>query len=172
MNTKSYNVLFLCTGNSARSILAEAILNRQGAGHFKAHSAGSHPTGWVNPLVLEQLAQAGISTDGLRSKSWNEFAGPDAPAMDFVFTVCDRAAGESCPIWPGRPVTAQWSIPDPASMPGTEAEKHRAFTQAFLLLQNRISLFLVLPLDKLDRMRLQRELDVIGKADIGMVAKP
>ncbi len=169
MNAKRYNVLFLCTGNSARSILAEAILDRLGAGRFQAYSAGSQPTGVVNPLVLDQLSAAGMSIEGLRSKSWSEFGNSDAPAMDFVFTVCDRAAGESCPVWPGQPVTAHWSIPDPASIQGTDAEKHRAFHQAFLLLQNRISLFLVLPLEKLDRMSLQRELHGIGQAGLDVL---
>ncbi|MGC2461527.1 MAG: arsenate reductase ArsC [Steroidobacteraceae bacterium] len=162
MTDKTYNVLFLCTGNSARSIMAEVLLNRLGQGRFRAFSAGSHPTGRVNPLAIEQLERARLPTEGLRSKDWDEFARPGAPALDFVFTVCDRAASEVCPVWPGQPMTAHWGIEDPAAVQGDETRRRRAFSVAFSALQRRISLFLSLPITKLDAMALQRELDDIG----------
>jgi arsenate reductase (thioredoxin) len=155
-----YNVLFLCTGNSARSIMAEAILNQKGAPNFKAYSAGSHPAGRVHPVVLKQLESAHLPTDGLRSKSWEEFEGPDAPRLDFVFTVCDNAAKEVCPAWPGQPMTAHWGIADPAAVQG---EKEKAFRDAFFLLDRRISLFLSLPLSTLDDLALKQELNKIGR---------
>jgi protein-tyrosine-phosphatase len=161
---KPINVLFLCTGNSARSILAEAYLNSAGRGRFKAHSAGSHPAGKVNPLALEILAKNRISVAGARSKSWSEFAGAGAPAMDFVFTVCDDAAGEVCPVWPGQPMTAHWGIADPAAVAGSDEDRRRAFVRAFTELTARINLLLALPIDKLDRLALKRRLDEIGKA--------
>jgi arsenate reductase len=157
------NVLFLCTGNSARSILAEAYLNTAGAGRFRAYSAGSHPTGKVNPFAVELLRKKGISTDGLRSKSWDEFAGPGAPALDFVFTVCDNAAGEACPLWPGQPVTAHWGVPDPAAMAGSDEDKRRAFLGAFTTLSSRIRLLLELPVARLDAHSLRKSLDDIGR---------
>lgn len=156
-------VLFLCTGNSARSILAEAILNHKGKGAFKAYSAGSHPTGKVRPEALKQLELAGISTEGLRSKSWDEFAAPGAPPINFVFTVCDNAAHEVCPLWPGQPMTAHWGIPDPAAVKGTPEEIERAFRDAFSVLDRRIGLFLSLPLATLEQMAIQREIDSIGR---------
>ena len=158
------NVLFLCTGNSARSILAEGILNHKGAGRFTAYSAGSHPSGMPRPEALAQLRAAGIATDGLRSKSWDEFAVPNAPRMDFVFTVCDNAANEQCPFWPGQPMTAHWGVPDPAAVHGTAEEIARAFRDAFVMLDRRISLFLALPLTALDQMAIKRELDQIGSS--------
>jgi len=158
-----YTVLFLCTGNSARSILAEAILNRLGAGTFKAYSAGSHPKGRVHPEALQLLSRNGYSTERLRSKSWDEFAEPGAPKMDFVFTVCDNAAGEVCPIWPGQPMTAHWGIADPAAVQGSDEVKRRAFLRAFSELSTRINLFMSLPLDKLDRLVLKKKLDQIGR---------
>jgi arsenate reductase len=164
MTTPSYNVLFLCTGNSARSIMAEAILNRKGQGKFAAYSAGSHPSGSPRPEALAQLASAGISIEGLRSKSWDEFAGANAPAMNFVFTVCDNAANEVCPYWPGQPMTAHWGIPDPAAVRGTPDEIARAFRDAFVILDRRIGLFLSLPLATLDQLALQRELKQIGQS--------
>jgi arsenate reductase len=160
---RTYNVLFLCTGNSARSIMGEAILNRDGRGRFKAYSAGSHPKGEVHPYTLELLQNLGFSTEGYRSKSWDEFAEPDAPQLDFVFTVCDDAAKETCPVWPGQPMSAHWGIPDPAAVEGTEAVKREAFAQAFRMLGNRISLFVNLPMTSIDRMSLQRSLDQIGQ---------
>ena len=160
---RPYNVLFLCTGNSARSILAEAFLNQEGKGRFRAFSAGSFPKGAVNPVALALLRQLGYPTDGLRSKSWDEFALPGAPQMDFVFTVCDQAAGEICPIWPGRPVSAHWGIPDPAAVEGTDAEKMQAFREALRMLSNRIGVFIELPFDKLDRIKLKTRLDDIGR---------
>jgi arsenate reductase len=160
---RSYNVLFLCTGNSARSILAESFLNAEGRGRFRAFSAGSFPKGAVNPVALALLRQIGLSTDGLRSKSWDEFAVPGAPQMDFVFTVCDQAAGEVCPVWPGQPVSAHWGIPDPAAVEGSEAEKMQAFREALRMLSNRIRIFTELPFDKLDRIRLKARLDDIGR---------
>jgi arsenate reductase len=160
-----YNVLFLCTGNSARSILAEGILNQLGRGNFRAYSAGSHPSSSPRPEALKQLALAGIPTEGYRSKSWDEFSTPDAPKLDFIFTVCDNAANETCPYWPGHPVSAHWGIEDPAAAQGTPEEIDRAFQRAFTLLQRRISLFLALPLDTLDQMALRKELDTIGKLE-------
>jgi arsenate reductase len=157
------NVLFLCTGNSARSILAEAFLNQEGKGRFRAFSAGSFPKGAVNPVALALLRQLGYPTDGLRSKSWDEFALPGAPQMDFVFTVCDQAAGEVCPVWPGQPVSAHWGIPDPAAVEGTDAEKMQAFREALRMLSNRIGVFIELPFDKLDRIKLKTRLDDIGR---------
>ena len=162
MMESTKNVLILCTGNSARSILAEAIFNRDGNGHFKAFSAGSHPTGKVNPFALELLQREGFDTGDLRSKSWDEFAIPGAPQLDFVFTVCDNAAGEMCPVWPGQPISAHWGIEDPAAAEGSEDDKRKAFFHAFNFLQRRISLFLALPLDKLDRVALKQKLDSIG----------
>ena len=157
-----YNVLFLCTGNSARSILAEAILNRKGAPNFTAYSAGSHPAGAVRPEALRQLDLAGLSTDGLRSKSWDEFAVPGAPQMDFVFTVCDNAVRESCPLWPGQPVSAHWGVADPAAVEGTREEIARAYRGVYTILDRRISLLLALPLATLDKMAIKRELGKIG----------
>jgi arsenate reductase len=159
----TYNVLFLCTGNSARSIMAEGILNHRAKGQFTAYSAGSHPSGAVRPEALRQLELADISTEGLRSKSWDEFAAPGAPPMHFIFTVCDNAANEVCPVWPGHPMTAHWGIPDPAAVQGTPEEKERAFLDAFSILDRRISLFLALPLSTLESLAIQRELDSIGK---------
>jgi protein-tyrosine-phosphatase len=162
---RTYNVLFLCTGNSARSILGEAIVNDVaiGQGRFRGFSAGSHPKGAVNPYALEVLRDQRMSVDGLRSKSWDEFAGPEAPAMDFVFTVCDQAAAEACPYWPGQPVTAHWGLPDPAAVEGTEEDKRRAFRDAFLVLKRRIELLASLPVDTLDRLALRDRLDRIGR---------
>ncbi|MGO8755015.1 MAG: arsenate reductase ArsC [Gallionellaceae bacterium] len=162
MHDHIYNVLFLCTGNSARSIMAEAILNHQGRGRFRAFSAGSHPAGRVNPYAIEQLKRARLPTDGFRSKNWNEFSSPDAPQLDFVFTVCDNAAGEVCPVWPGQPMTAHWGIEDPAAVEGSDEQKRRAFSTAFAQLNRRISIFTNLPLAKLDAISLKRELDSIG----------
>lgn len=160
---KIYNVLFLCTGNSARSILAEAILNREGRGRFRAWSAGSHPKGKPHPYALDLLSKLNHDTAFARSKSWSEFAEPGAPAMDFVFTVCDSAAAEVCPVWPGQPMSAHWGIPDPAAVEGSEAERRQAFTEAYRLLLNRISIFTSLPMRSLDRLSLQRRLDEIGR---------
>ena len=159
----AYNVLFLCTGNSARSILAEAILNAEGKGKFKAYSAGSHPSGKVNSFSIELLEQRRYPTDGLRSKAWDEFAAPGAPELDFVFTVCDNAVGEVCPVWPGQPISAHWGVEDPAAVESTDEEKRNAFVKAFTVLQRRISLFASLQLDQLDRFSLQTELRDIGK---------
>ena len=159
----SYNVLFLCTGNSARSIMAEAILNFKGRPNFTAYSAGSHPSGQVRPEALGQLEIAHIPTRSLNSKSWDEFSQPGAPKLDFVLTVCDNAAKEVCPVWPGQPMTAHWSVPDPAAVRGSQADIERAFRDAFLILDRRISLFLSLPLKTLDRLALKRELDNIGQ---------
>jgi arsenate reductase (thioredoxin) len=159
-----FNVLFLCTGNSARSILSEALLNKRGQGQFRAFSAGSHPAGRVNPYALELLQRMGYSTDGLRSKSWDEFAAPGAPDLDFVFTVCDNAAGEVCPMWPGQPITAHWGIPDPAAVEGTDDQKRRAFDDAFRILERRISLFLSLPIRSLEQLVLQERLSEIGRS--------
>ena len=158
-----YNVLFLCTGNSARSIMAEAILTRRGRPNFNAHSAGSHPTGKVRPEALKQIERAHLPTDALRSKNWLEFSAPGAPKMDFVFTVCDDAAKEGCPIWPGQPMTAHWGVPDPAAVAGSPEQIEKAFRDAFVLLDRRISLFLCLPLSSLEKMAIQREIDRIGK---------
>lgn len=158
-----YNVLFLCTGNSARSIMAEAIMNHKGAPTFTAFSAGSHPSGVVRPEALEQMNAAGLRTESLRSKSWDEFAVPGAPPLDFVFTVCDNAAQEACPHWPGQPITAHWGAPDPVTMTGSEEVVDRAYKQAFAMLQRRISLMLSLPLATLDSMSLRKELDNTGR---------
>lgn len=162
--TEPYNVLFLCTGNSARSIIAEGLLNRDGEGRFKAFSAGSHPKGRVHPFTLELLRSMGIDTGFARSKSWDEFAVTGAQEFDFIFTVCDDAANEPCPVWPGHPMTAHWGVPDPATAEGTDAEKHLAFAEAARLLGNRISLLLNLPLASLDRLALKSKLDAIGKS--------
>ena len=163
MTESIYNVLFLCTGNSARSILAESILNREGQGRFKAFSAGSQPKGQVHPFALALLKKMNHLTAGLRSKSWDEFATSDAPHLDFVFTVCDNAASEVCPIWPGQPMTAHWGVLDPAAAEGTEAERHLAFAEAYRMLHNRISVFTSLPIKAIDRLSLQRRLDEIGR---------
>ena len=160
---KRYKVLFLCTGNSARSIMAEAIMNRKGLPNFTAYSAGSHPAGFVRPEALKQIEAAHFSTVALRSKSWDEFSGPGAPPLDFVFTVCDNAAKEVCPYWPGQPMTAHWGVPDPAAVEGTPEEIDRAFRDAFSTLDRRISLFLCLPLASLDKLILQKEIDEIGR---------
>jgi arsenate reductase (thioredoxin) len=162
-STNRYNVLFLCTGNSARSIMAEAILNRKGKPVFAAHSAGSHPTGFVRPEALRQLRLAHLATEGLRSKSWDEFAVPGAPQMHFVFTVCDSAAKETCPVWPGHPVTAHWGIPDPAAVTGSPDVVEHAYQDAFMTLDRRIGLFLFLPLASLDSLAIRREVDRIGR---------
>jgi arsenate reductase len=161
---RKVNVLFLCTGNSARSILAEAYLNSAGEGRFSAHSAGSHPAGRVNPYALELLEKNRLPTAGLRSKNWDEFARAGAPKLDLVFTVCDNAAGETCPVWPGQPITAHWGVADPAAVQGTDAEKRKAFLRAFTELGARINLLLALPVDKLDRRVLQKKLNDIGRA--------
>jgi arsenate reductase (thioredoxin) len=159
-----YNVLFLCTGNSARSIMAEAVLNHRGKDMFTAYSAGSHPTGTPRREALEQIESAGMSTDGLRSKSWDEFATPGAPHLDFVFTVCDNAAQEACPYWPGQPVTAHWGVADPAAVKGTPEEISRAFRDAFVALERRIGLFLSLPLATLEQLAIQKEIERIGQS--------
>ena len=161
---RHYNVLFLCTGNSARSIMAEAILNFKGQPNFTGYSAGSHPSGRVRPEALRQLEKAHIPISGLRSKAWDEFSLPDSARLDFVFTVCDNAANEVCPVWPGQPMTAHWGVPDPAAVRGSEAEVERAFREAFFILDRRISLFLCLPLKTLDSLALRKELDSIGHA--------
>ena len=158
-----YNVLFLCTGNSARSILAEVLIEHWGNGRFNGYSAGSFPKGAVHPLALEELERRHLPTRGLRSKSWNEFIGFAAPVMDFVFTVCDQAASEVCPVWPGNPVTAHWGVPDPAAVPGAQAEQRKAFRDIYLALESRIKIFAALPLDKLDRMAIKRRVDDIGR---------
>jgi protein-tyrosine-phosphatase len=162
MRDRPYNVLFLCTGNSARSILAECVMNRHGAGRFAAFSAGSYPKGTIHPLALALLERQNYQTEQLRSKSWDEFAAPGAPELDFVFTVCDRAAHEICPVWPGQPMSAHWGIPDPAACAGSEVEKHLAFAEALRMLTNRISIFINLPLASLDKLSLQKRLDEIG----------
>ena len=159
---EQYNVLFLCTGNSARSIMAEAILNRKGAPNFRAYSAGSHPSGRVNAFALKQLQDARLPTDGLRSKGWEEFSKPGAPQLDFVFTVCDNAAKEVCPIWLGQPMTAHWGVPDPAAVTGTPDQIARAFRDAFVMLERRISLFVCLPFKSLDSLAIKKEIDRIG----------
>jgi len=164
MADRPYNVLFLCTGNSARSILAESVLSHRGGGRFRAYSAGSHPAGRVNPHAIALLRQAGLPTDNLRSKSWDEFAAPGAPPLDFVFTVCDNAAGEVCPMWPGQPVTAHWGLPDPAAVEGSDAEKAKAFRDTYVALERRISLFTSLPLDGLDQLTLTSKVAEIGRA--------
>lgn len=163
MSDPIFNVLFLCTGNSARSILAESLLNHLGQGRFRAFSAGSRPAGQVNPFVLELLGQLGMPLDGLRSKSWDEFATPAAPALDFVFTVCDNAAGEVCPVWPGQPITAHWGIADPAAETGSDEARREAVSSAYRLLSRRLSLFISLPIHKLDVLSLQQQLADIGR---------
>ena len=160
---RPFNVLFLCTGNSARSIMAEAILNKLGAGKFHAYSAGSQPKGAVNPRTIQLLDSLGYDTSGFRSKSWSQFAKPGAPALDFVFTVCDNAAAETCPVWPGQPMTAHWGVPDPAAAIGNEAEVRLAFADTFRMLNHRISIFVSLPLHSLDTLTLQKHLDSIGR---------
>lgn len=162
--TPPLNVLFLCTGNSARSILAESILNAVDPARFRAHSAGSHPAGRVNPFALELLERNGYPTGGLRSKNWEEFAAPGAPALDFIVTVCDNAAGEVCPVWPGRPVSAHWGVADPAAVEGTDEDKRRAFLEAFAVLKRRIELLAALPLARLDKLSLQARMREIGKS--------
>ena len=163
MSDQPFNVLFLCTGNSARSILAEAILNRVGQGRFRAFSAGSQPKGEVHPFAIQLLQSLNHDTSFARSKSWEEFAAPGAPEMNFVFTVCDNAANESCPVWPGQPMTAHWGVPDPAAAEGTDAEKHLAFAEAYRMLNSRISIFTSLPMASIDKLALQRRLDEIGR---------
>jgi arsenate reductase (thioredoxin) len=168
-----YNVLFLCTGNSARSILAEALIDHWGKGRFKGYSAGSFPKGAVHPLALDVLERLHLPTRGPRSKSWNEFGRPGAPVMDFVFTVCDQAAGELCPVWPGNPVTAHWGVPDPAVLQGRDAEQRRVFREAYVVLDNRIKLFVALPIEKLDRLAIQRSVDEIGgRGVVATIATP
>jgi protein-tyrosine-phosphatase len=162
MADRPYNVLFLCTGNSARSIIAEALINQWGQGRFRGFSAGSHPKGAVHPIALQLLKKMNLSTQGLRSKSWDEFAAPGAPPLDFVFTVCDNAAGEVCPYWPGQPMTAHWGMPDPAAVEGTEIDKWVAFRDTFRMLDNRIKIFTSLPLASFDRMKLKERLEAIG----------
>ena len=164
MAQREYNVLFLCTGNSARSIIAEAILSREGIGRFKSFSAGSQPAGQVNPYAIDLLESLNFDTSKFRSKNWDEFAEKNAPKMDFVFTVCDSAAAESCPVWPGQPMTAHWGVPDPAAVEGSDAEIRFAFADTFRMLNSRISIFLNLPLASIDSLSIQRELDKIGKA--------
>lgn len=164
MSHRPYNVLFLCTGNSARSILAEALINQSGQGRFRGFSAGSHPKGAVHPIALQLLKKMNMPTEGLRSKSWDEFAAPGAPPLDFVFTVCDNAAGEVCPYWPGQPMTAHWGVPDPAAVEGSDTEKWLAFRDTFRMLDNRIKIFTSLPLDSVDRVKLKERLDAIGQA--------
>ncbi len=163
MEDKVYNVLFLCTGNSARSIMAERLMEHWGKGRFKAYSAGSHPTGKVNPFAIQTLQARGLTTEGVRSKSWDEFAAEGAPHLEFVFTVCDNAAGEVCPYWPGQPMTAHWGVEDPAAVEGSDEEKLRAFRRICGYLENRIKIFVALPLAKLDNMHIKQELDAIGK---------
>jgi arsenate reductase (thioredoxin) len=163
MTDHAYNVLFLCTGNSARSIIAEALLRHHGKGRFKAYSAGSRPKGRVHPYALDLLRNLGLSTEGLRSKSWDEFATPDAPKLDFVFTVCDDAANEACPVWPGQPTSAHWGVPDPAAVEGLEAVKRAAFADTCRMMTSRISIFASLPLASLDRLSLQKRLHEIGE---------
>ena len=160
---KPYNILVLCTGDSARSIMGEALFNTMGGGRFQAYSAGSHPSGKVNPFAIEQVRALGYSVEGLRSKSWDEFAQPGAPEMDFVVTVCDKAAGEMCPLWPGQPVTAHWGFPDPVAVEGTDEEKRAAFAQTLRQIQRRVQLFLSLPLETLDRMAIESRMRAIGK---------
>jgi len=164
MADRPYNVLFLCTGNSARSILAESVLNHRGGGRFRAHSAGSHPAGRVNPHAIALLRQLGLPIDDLRSKSWDEFAAPGAPPLDFVFTVCDKAASEVCPVWPGQPVTAHWGLPDPAAVEGSDDDRTKAFRDTYVALERRISLFNSLPIAGLDQLTLSRRVAEIGRA--------
>ena len=167
MSEKVFNVLFLCTGNSARSIFGESLVNHWGQGRFQGFSAGSHPSGHVNPMALDLLKRLKFPTEHLRSKDWNEFATPDAPQMDFVFTVCDKAAAEVCPIWPGQPMTAHWGVPDPVAVKGDEKQRMMAFRQAFSILDNRIKLFVSLPFDKLEGLKLQNKLNEIGRTTPG-----
>jgi arsenate reductase len=164
MSDRPYNVLFLCTGNSARSILAESLMTHWGGGKFRGFSAGSHPKGTVHPSAIDLLRQMKLPTEGLRSKAWDEFAAPGAEPLDFVFTVCDNAAGEACPYWPGQPMTAHWGVPDPAAVEGSDTDKWIAFRQAFQALENRIKIFASLPLQTLDRLKLKERLDAIGKS--------
>ena len=170
MTNHPYNVLFLCTGNSARSIMAEAILNKLGERNFHAYSAGSQPKGWVHPEAIQLLRSLGYETSGLRSKSWSEFADPDAPLLDFVFTVCDNAAGEACPVWPGQPMTAHWGVPDPAEAKGNQAELALVFKDTYRMLNQRIGIFVSLPLRSLDQLSLQKKLREIGRME-GATAK-
>lgn len=163
MADRAYNVLFLCTGNSARSVMAEVLLEHWGKGRFRAFSAGSHPTGRVHPFTLDLLQQLKLPAAGLRSKSWDEFAAPGAPVMDFVFTVCDQAAGEVCPVWPGQPITAHWGFPDPAAFVGPDVEKRAVFAEVFRQIENRIKIFAALPLEKLSRLAIQREVIRLGE---------
>ena len=162
MPPRTYNVLFLCTGNSARSIMAEALLNQLGGGVFRGHSAGSHPAGAINPYALDLLERNRFRSDGLRSKNWDEFAQPGAPVMDFVLTVCDKAAGEVCPVWPGQPMSAHWGVEDPVQVEGSEDDKQRAFTSVFITLRTRVALLVNLPIEKLDKLSLQNELHSIA----------
>ncbi len=171
MTDRIYNVLFLCTGNSARSILGEVLLNQLGAGRFRAYSAGSHPKGQVHPLAIDVLSRNGLPVDGLRSKNWDEFATPDAPVLDFVFTVCDNAAGEVCPVWPGQPMTAHWGIEDPAAVDGPDLEKRAAFNNAFRFMRNRIAAFVSLPLASIDKMSLTAKLRAIGESEGSTTAR-
>lgn len=164
MAEKLYNVLFLCTGNSARSIIGEALINQWGQGRFRGFSAGSHPKGAVHPIAVQLLKKMNLPTEGLRSKSWDEFAAPGAPHLDFVFTVCDNAASEVCPYWPGQPMTAHWGVPDPAAVEGSDTDKWLAFRDAFRMLDNRIKIFTSLPLASFDQLKLQERLDAIGRA--------
>jgi protein-tyrosine-phosphatase len=163
MSARVYNVLFLCSGNSARSIMAEAVLNQLGGGIFRGYSAGSHPAATVNPYALELLQRNRFRTEGLRSKNWDEFAQPDSPRMDFVLTVCDKAAGETCPMWPGQPMSAHWGVEDPVEVQGTQEDKQRAFSAAFMTLRTRVALLVNLPIEKLDKLSLQNELNRIAK---------
>jgi arsenate reductase (thioredoxin) len=172
MTERTYNVLFLCTANSARSIMAEAILNKSGAGKFRAFSAGSHPKGQINPLALQLLQSLGYDTSGFRSKSWSEFADPGAPLLDFVFTVCDNAAGEACPVWPGQPMTAHWGVPDPAEAQGSPAQVALAFKDAYRMLNQRVGIFAALPLRSLDRLSLQNKLREIGRMEGATASTP
>lgn len=165
MPGKEFEVLFLCTGNSARSIMAECILNRKGRGRFRAHSAGSHAQGKVHPMALQLLANSGFDVAGLRSKNWDEFTFEDSPVLDFVITVCDNAANEACPVWPGQPMSAHWGVPDPAAVKGTEAEVGVAFADAFRMLNNRISILANLPIESIDKLSLQKQLDEIGQRE-------
>jgi protein-tyrosine-phosphatase len=172
MANRVYNVLFVCTGNSARSIIAEAILNREGRGHFRAFSAGSQPKGAPHPYTLDLLRKLNFDVSGLRSKNWSEFSGADAPPLDFVFTVCDNAAGEVCPVWPGQPMTAHWGVPDPADAKGTEAEISLAFKDAYRMLAQRIGIFVALPIRSLDKMSLQQKLREIGRVTDAVAKEP
>jgi arsenate reductase len=172
MQDKTYSVLFLCTGNSARSIIAEVLVTHWGKGRFNGYSAGSFPKGTLHPLTLDELDRHHLPTRGLRSKSWDEFIRPDAPVMDFVFTVCDQAASEACPVWPGTPVTAHWGVPDPAAVRGTEAQERKAFHDAYLALENRIKILVTLPIERLDRLRIKREVEAIGNLRLGGAGEP